>query len=173
LIRRILLIGFGCEEKKSIELFESVANGINGATLKDQSLKVGYLKKASLNDPVLRLFTKKAYRVWRTVTPIILTGLMRRGRGAEVLVARALRQAGANESDIESIATFSGPIVPKTVHALDYRIEKNSYLTQTPRYHAEVIFKRPVIGPFVVGRGRHSGFGLMMPYLEKPPDDLK
>jgi CRISPR-associated protein Csb2 len=173
LIRRVLLIGFGCEEKETIELFESVTDGINGAALKDQSVKVGYLKKTSLNDSVLRLFTRKAYRVWRTVTPIILTGLMRRGRGAEVLIARALKQAGLNENDIESIATFSGPVVPKTVHALDYRIDKNSHLAQTPRYHAEVIFKRPVIGPLVVGRGRHSGFGLMMPCLEKPPDDLK
>ena len=101
-----------------------------------------------------------------------MTGLMRRGRGAEALIARALKQAGVGESDIESIAAFSGPVVPKTVHALDYRIEKNSYLAQTPRYHAEVIFKRPIIGPLVVGRGRHSGFGLMLPYREKPPADL-
>jgi CRISPR-associated protein Csb2 len=134
------------------------------------------LKRASLKDPVLRLFlrlsTGKAARVWRTVTPIVMTGLMRRGRGAEALIARALKQAGMSENDIESVAAFSGPVMPKTVHALDYRIEKNSYLAQTPRYHAEVIFKRPVSGPLVVGRGRYSGFGLMMPYLEKPPDDL-
>ncbi|HXM34412.1 MAG TPA: type I-U CRISPR-associated protein Csb2 [Pyrinomonadaceae bacterium] len=163
LIRRVLLVGFGCQEKKAIELFESVSDGINGAALKDQSVKIGYLKKASLNDSVLRLFTRKAYRVWRSVTPIILTGLMRRGRGAEVLIARALKQAGMNENDIESIATFSGPIVPKTARALDYRIEKDSYLSQTPRYHAEVIFKRPVEGALVIGRGRHYGFGLMIP----------
>jgi CRISPR-associated protein Csb2 len=173
LIRRVLLIGFGCEEKVAAELFESVANGINGADLKDRSAKVGYLKRASLSDSVLRLFTGKAYRVWRTATPIVLTGLMRRGRGAEALIARALKQAGVSENDIESIAAFGGPVVPKTVHALDYRIEKNSYLAQTPRYHAEVIFKRPVVGPLVVGRGRHSGFGLMMPYRKQPPDDLK
>ncbi len=170
LIRRVLLIGLGCEEKKAIELFESVANGINGAALEDQFVKVGYLKKASLNDSVLRLFTRKASRVWRTITPIILTGLMRRGRGAEVLIARALKQAEVNENDIASIAAFSGPIVPKTVHALDYRIEKNSYLAQTPRYHAEVIFKRPVEGALVMGRGRHYGFGLMIPCLERASD---
>ena len=171
LIRRVLLLGFGCESKAAAELFESVANGINGAALKDQSVEIGYLKKASLNDSVLRLFTGKARRVWRTVTPIILTGLMRRGRGAEVLLARTLKQAGVNEQDIESVAAFSGPIVPKTARALDYRIDKHSYLAQTPRYHAEVIFKRPVIGSLVVGRGRHTGFGLMMPCLETSSDD--
>lgn len=174
LIRRVLLIGFGCEEKTAAELFESVTNGINGADLKDRSEKVASLKRASLGGSVLRLFTGKgkAYYVWRTVTPIVMTGLMRRGRGAEALILRALKQAGVSENDIESIAAFSGPVVPKTVHALDYRIEKNSYLAQTPRYHAEVIFKRPVVGPLVVGRGRHSGFGLLMPYREKPPADL-
>jgi CRISPR-associated protein Csb2 len=163
LIRRVLLVGFGCQERKAIELFDSVADGINGISLKDQQAMIGYLRKASLNDSVLRLFTRKACRVWRTVTPIIMTGLMRRGRGAEVLVVRALKQTGMNENDIESIATFSGPIVPKTAHALDYRIEKDSYLAQTPRYHAEVIFRRPVEGALVIGRGRHSGFGLMIP----------
>ncbi|MCI0605113.1 type I-U CRISPR-associated protein Csb2 [bacterium] len=173
LIRRVLLIVLGPEEKKAIELFESVSNGINGAALKDQSVKVGYLKKASLKDSVIRLFTKRAYRVWRTVTPIILTGLMRRGRGAETLIARALKQAGIQESEVESIAAFSGPIVPKTVHALDYRIEKNSYLAQTPRYHAEIIFKRLVEGALVIGRGRHYGFGLMMPCLKKPSEILR
>ncbi|MGH9845805.1 MAG: type I-G CRISPR-associated protein Csb2 [Blastocatellia bacterium] len=172
-IRRVLVIGFGCERKDAVEVFEGITNGINGADLKDQAVRVGYLKKASLNDAVLRLFTRKPYRVWRSVTPVILTGLMRRGRGAEVLIARALKQAGMNEDDIEAIAAFSGPIVPKTVHPLDYCIEKNSYLAQTPRYHAEVIFKRPVIGPLVIGRGRHCGFGLMLPCLEEIPDSLK
>lgn len=163
LIRRVLLLGYGCDDAVAKELFESVADGINGAELIDRGKPSGFLKKAAPNDPVLRQFIGNGQRVWRTVTPIILTGFMRRGRGAEVLIARALKQAGVNETDIESIAVFSGPIVPKSVHALDYQIDKTSYLAQTPRYHAEVIFKRLVEGMLVVGRGRHSGFGLLMP----------
>ena len=49
LIRRVLLIGFGCEEQGAVELFESVADGINGADLKDRFSKVGYLKRALLS----------------------------------------------------------------------------------------------------------------------------
>lgn len=169
LIRRVLLVGYGCEDNTSCEIFESVADSINGAELIDQARRIGYLKKASLNDAVLRLFVGKGQRVWRTVTPIILTGLMRRGRGAEALIARALKQAGIPEDAIESVAAFSGPIVPKSIRALDYQIEKNSYLAQTPRYHAEVIFKRPIEGILVIGRGRHCGFGLLMPSLENAP----
>jgi CRISPR-associated protein Csb2 len=169
-LRRVLLVGYGCEDAMSQELFDSIADGINGAALLDQGKPKGYLKRATPNDAVLRQFIGKGQRVWRTVTPIILTGLMRRGRGAEVLIARALKQTGINEEDIESIAVFSGPIVPKSVHALDYQIEKSSYLAQTPRYHAEIIFKRPVEGILVVGRGKHCGFGLLMPCLENAPN---
>ncbi|MGE0129720.1 MAG: type I-U CRISPR-associated protein Csb2 [Blastocatellales bacterium] len=168
-IRRVLLIGYGCEDAASQGLFESLADGINGAELQDQGEFAGYLKRAAPNDSVLRLFIGRGQRVWRTVTPIILTGLMRRGRGAEALIARALMQAGVPEGEIESVAAFTGPIVQKTIHPLDYQIEKNSYLAQTPRYHAEVIFKRPVEGVLVIGRGRHSGFGLMIPCLEDVP----
>ncbi|MCG3145683.1 MAG: hypothetical protein HONDAALG_03325 [Gammaproteobacteria bacterium] len=168
-LRRVLLIGYGCEDATSQDLFESLADGINGAELQDQGKPAGYLKRAAPNDSVLRLFIGKGQRVWRTVTPIILTGLMRRGRGAEPLIARALKQAGMPEGEIESVAAFTGPIVQKTIHPLDYQIEKNSYLAQTPRYHAEVIFKRPVEGVLVIGRGRHSGFGLMIPCLESMP----
>lgn len=170
LFRRVLLLGYGCEDDAARELFDSVANGINGADLVDQAKgKVGYLKKTALSDSVLRLFVGKGERVWRTVTPIILTGLMRRGRGAEPLIARALIQAGVPENAIESVAAFSGPIVPKSVRALDYQIERSSYLAQTPRYHAEVIFNRPVEGTLVIGRGRHCGFGLMMPCQIEAP----
>lgn len=88
-IRRVLVIGFGCQDKNAVEVFEAATEGVNSADLKDQDASVGFLKKAPLTDSVLRLFTRKAARVWRSVTPIILTGLMRRGRGAEVLIARA------------------------------------------------------------------------------------
>ncbi len=164
LIRRVLVIGFGCQDKTARELFESVTHGINGAVLLDNSVKIGYLKMAGLHDSVLSLFTHKACRVWRSVTPIILTGLMRRGRGAEPLIWRALKQAGFDDTDIDSIAAFRGPIVPKTDRALEYRVK--GYLNETPRYHAEIIFKRPVEGMLVLGRGRHRGFGLMMPVSE-------
>ncbi len=174
LIRRVLVVGYGCESEEAKELFDSVTNGINGADLIDKKNgKAGFLKKAPQNDSVLNLYTGKAYRVWRTVTPIILTGMMRRGRGAEVLILRALKQAGIDESSIASIAAFTGPIVPKTFRPMEYAIDRDNYLAQTGRFHAEVIFKYPAKGLLVVGRGRHCGFGLMMPCAEKVPEFLE
>ncbi|WP_179138099.1 type I-G CRISPR-associated protein Csb2 [Candidatus Entotheonella palauensis] len=81
-------------------------------------------------------------------------------------MVRALIQAGFAATDIDSVAVFSSPLLPKTERALEYRVQ--GHLNSTPRYHAEVIFRHPVVGPVVVGRGRYSGFGLMMPYLEAP-----
>jgi CRISPR-associated protein Csb2 len=170
LIRRVLVVGFGCEDERSREIFKSVTEGINGMSLRDRGREIGYLKKGSSDDNLLRAFTRRSYRVWRTVTPIVLTGMMRRGRAIEPLIGRAMNQAGIDPNLIESIAAFGGPIVAKTAPALDYRIDRQSYLAQTPRYHAEVIFKQPVEGLLVIGRGRHSGLGLMMPCLpEYPP----
>ena len=169
LIRRVLVVGFGCQDERSREIFQVLTEGINGKVLRDRGREIGYLKKGSSQDTVLRSFNRRSYRVWRTVTPIVLTGMMRRGRSVEPLIGRTIVQAGIDPGMIDSIAAFSGPIVPKTVRALDYRIDRQSYLAQTPRYHAEVIFKRPVEGLLVFGRGRHSGFGLMIPSLAESP----
>jgi CRISPR-associated protein Csb2 len=169
-MRRVLVIGYGCETGKARELFNDVVNNLNGRPLKDNGKIIGRLLRAvsEKRDPVLRLFIheEQPSQVWRTVTPIVFTGLTRRGRPPEKLIVRALLQAGFAASDIDSVAAFSSPILPKTTRALEYRV--NGYLASTPRYHAEAIFARPVIGPLVIGRGRHSGFGLMMPYLETP-----
>lgn len=165
LIRRVLVVGLGCNDEKSEEIFQAVTEGINGMTLRDRGRPIGYLKKGATDDNVLRAIVKRPGKIWRTVTPIVLTGMMRRGRAIEPLIGRAMNQAGIDPNLIESIAAFGGPIVAKTVRALDYRIDRQSYLAQTPRYHAEVVFKQPIEGALIIGRGRHSGFGLMTPCL--------
>ncbi|MFZ4987314.1 MAG: type I-G CRISPR-associated protein Csb2 [Blastocatellia bacterium] len=165
LIRRVLLVGLGCQDLQLREIFKAVVEGINGMALRDRGRPIGFLKRGSIHDNVLRTINERPGKVWRTLTPIILTGMMRRGRAIEPLISRAMIQAGIDPDLIESIAAFSGPIVAQTVRALDYRIDRESYLSQTPRYHAEVIFKCPVKGTLIIGRGRHSGFGLMAPCL--------
>lgn len=168
-IRRVLVVGYGCETGLALELFADAVSNLNGRKLKDNGKAIGTLRRveSEARDSVLQLFIgrRKPCRIWRTVTPVVLPGMTRRGRPASQLVLRALKQAGISESDVFSIATYSGPIVSKTIRALDYRV--NGYLSETHRYHVEVVFKRPVIGPFVIGRGRHSGLGLMMPFDEK------
>ncbi len=173
-IRRVLVIGYGCDTREAHELFRQLINGLNGMVLSDEGGKTRNIRLERIDqDTILPLFVgkKPSCRVWRSVTPVVFTGMTRKGRPQSALVARALVQAGFKADDIESIGTFNGPIVPKTLRPYDYNINKDSYLAKVPRVHTEVWFKRPVVGPLVIGRGRHCGFGLMLPVSETAPTD--
>ena len=104
---------------------------------------------------------KQPAKKWRTVTPIILTGHPRRGRTLEMCLIRALGQQGIPAGAIESVTTYTGPTVPKCPAAREFRVA--DYLNTTRRVHAEIIFREPIKGPLVVGRGRFAGFGVMLP----------
>lgn len=173
-IHRVLLAGFGFDESEQ-DLFNDVVGNLNGAELKDLEKREPSEEEGEPIAQLIRVenqddnkffnqFYGKSAKVWRSVTPIILSGFTRRGRKPEHLVYRALNQIGIGNDAIESIAVFRSPVVPKTFRPPQYEINKNDYLSETPRYHAEIIFKRPVRGVLVVGRGRHAGFGLMMPF---------
>ena len=164
-IRRILLAGFGFEGENERLLFTDLAKNMNGAEIEDNKNAVGKLLRVNRedSDKFFNQFCGDSNRVWRSVTPIICSGFIRRGRQPEQLIYRALDQIGIKSEAIESVAVFRSPIVSKTLHSRDYKIEAFSYLNETPRYHAEIIFKHPVRGVLVVGKGRHAGFGLMMP----------
>ncbi|WP_218673942.1 hypothetical protein, partial [Candidatus Entotheonella palauensis] len=83
-IRRVLVIGYGCEKGRARELFHDAVSNLNSRALKDGGKGIGRLRRAASGrrDPVLRLLIReeKPCKVWRTVTPIICTGLTRRGR---------------------------------------------------------------------------------------------
>lgn len=173
-IHRVILAGFGFDESEQ-DLFNDVIRNLNGVELKDiekrkpneeEGEPIARLIKIEnhYDDKFFNQFYGNSAKVWRSVTPIILSGFTRRGRKPEHLIYRALNQIGIENDAIESVAVFRRPLVPKTFRAVDYKIAENDYLSESPRYHAEIIFKRPVRGVLVVGRGRHAGFGLMMPF---------
>jgi CRISPR-associated protein Csb2 len=170
-IRRVLLAGFGFESEMDRELFADIARNLNGAEIKDNGEPVARLvqvEEGEENWKFLDQFYGRSGRVWRSVTPIILTGFNRRGRKPEQLLYRALNQIGMDNAAIESVAVYRGPLVPKTFRPMDYRL--SGRLNENPRYHAEVIFKRPVSGCLIIGRGRHTGLGLMMPLTKHEHD---
>jgi CRISPR-associated protein Csb2 len=171
-IRRVLLAGFDFESETDRELFADIARNLNGAEIKDNGEPVAHLvqvEEGEENWKFLDQFYGRSSRVWRSVTPIILTGFNRRGRKPEQLLYRALNQIGMENDAIESVAVYRGPLVPKTFRPMDYRL--SGRLNENPRYHAEVIFKRPVSGCLIIGRGRHTGFGLMMPVTKHEHDE--
>ncbi len=165
-IRRVLLMGCGIQDEGDRALFADLVRGIDGFELQDSGCSVGRLHMQSSSTHAHTLGSWKTLnntpaRVWRTVTPIILTGHPRKGRSLENCLARALAQQGIAPEAIESLATYSGPVVPKCPPAREFRVA--DYLASTRRIHAEIVFRTPVTGPLVVGRGRFAGFGLMLP----------
>jgi CRISPR-associated protein Csb2 len=170
-IRRVLLAGFGFESDVEDELFDDIARNLNGAEIKDNGEPVARLMQVQEYEEkkFFKQFCGQSSRLWRSATPIILSGFNRRGRKPEQLLYRALNQIEIANDAIESVAIYRGPIVPNTFRPMDYHL--SGYLNENPRYHAEIIFKRPVSGYLVIGRGRHLGFGLMMPMKNHGHDE--
>lgn len=161
--RRVAIVGLGCQNEQDNRIFERLSSSLNNAVLMNQGKPVATLVSKSL--PVvdsLGLISGSS-RIWQSFTPIVLPSYPRRGRKPEDGVLRALRQAGYQEDQIESIATFTGPILPKTEAARSYYVDGQSYLGRYPRYHAEIIFKQPISAPLLLGSGRYAGLGLFAP----------
>jgi CRISPR-associated protein Csb2 len=165
-LRRILIIGWGIQDSGDRALFADLVRGLDGMDLHDRGHPVGRLQmvpdrlQTSLLAPWMNNRGEPA-RVWRSITPVVLSGYARRGRSLEACLARTLAQQGFPAETVESVATFAGPLVPTSTAARDYRVQ--GYLSTTRRVHAEVIFRKPVSGPLIVGRGRFAGLGLFLP----------
>jgi|GEM_PF-2765618 len=165
-MRRVFVLGWGISDDEDRALFGDLTRGIDGMELMDRGRSVGVLRLArpDLLRTTLAFWSSLAgqpAKIWRTVSPIILTGHPRRGRNLEACLARALTQQGISLALIESVATFSGPLVPKCPAAREFCVA--DYLSTTRRVHAEIIFRKPITGPLVVGRGRFAGFGILLP----------
>lgn len=183
-ISRVLVIGYGCEDESNRRMFYDIADKLDGQNLIDEQTEksVGEIYRVeNKEDSVIHRFIAKSnetFKVWRTVTPIILSGhiklvnaendagektrVFKKGRSPEDLIIKALREAGIPLELIASVSASKSPLVPKTKHAFHYK--PCDRLNQFSRYHAEVEFKKPIVGSLVVGRGRFAGFGLMMPW---------
>lgn len=165
-MRRVFVLGWGINDSEDRALFGDLTRGIDGMKLLDRGRSVGFLHIARPDTQRRTLafwstLAGQPAKTWRTVSPIILTGHPRRGRALEACLARALSQQGISRDTLESVATFSGPLVPRCPAAREFRVA--DYLGTTRRIHAEIIFRKPVTGPLVVGRGRFAGFGIMLP----------
>jgi CRISPR-associated protein Csb2 len=161
-LRRVAVIGYGVTSPVDRELFDELTRGLHGALMEDNGKSRGELRLLTAREQqrVLAPLAGPANR-WRSITPVVLTGFTRKGRAAEACLLRALLQQGFQAEDIESVAAFTGPVVPTAQPARAYRVQ--GYLDTTPRVHAEVIFRRTLTGPLMLGRGRFTGFGLLIP----------
>ncbi len=141
----------------------SVARRLSGASLVEED--TGEIKADlraipdPLEDGVSERYLRKARR-WGSVTPLVLPGRDdHRSRKAYGLVLKALAQARYT-TPIEEIHLQPEPVFPGAETARSYRVP--AYLKDLPRTHAIITFAEPVLGPVVIGGGRHVGLGIFV-----------
>lgn len=166
-LRRVVILGYGLRDEEDRALFHDLTRGLDSLELRDREQPVGVIRLASSKAQTAALrpwigLGGVSAQAWRSITPVILTGHPRQGRSLEKCLLRTLAQQGISLENVESVATFTGPTVPKSVAAREYRVR--DYLSTTRRVHVEIIFREAVRGPLVLGRGRFVGFGLMFPW---------
>jgi CRISPR-associated protein Csb2 len=129
--------------------------------------------------------TDRSYRLWRTVTPVVLPEATRRRRidperkiqeaktGSErrseqeraaAAVVQALRHAQIRE-DVAAVRVQREPF-----EAHGWRIEDFAAGTRFEKHrlwHVEIEFSSQVRGPLVIGDGRFLGLGVMAPVIQK------
>ncbi|MFC3127169.1 type I-U CRISPR-associated protein Csb2 [Pseudoroseomonas globiformis] len=161
------------------EQWQSVAELLQGgapdAELADLPLDAGWgrLLAASDDQPAglrLQRYAGPA-RDWVTTTPILLSrrpdqGRNRSGQATEAalraLLIRECALSGLPEP--EQVAVSAHPILPGQAAARAFRQDRGG--PQRWAVHARLRFAVPLAGPLLVGAGRFSGLGLLMPLPE-------
>lgn len=115
-------------------------------------------------------------RVWRTVTPAVLSVPGRRlqpegGREArEAAAGHATRQAARHagiSAPIEAVRVQREPFDPRGTATKDFLVP--SRFACRNLHHAEITFRHSCAGPIVIGDGRYLGLGLMQPVRDSFP----
>jgi CRISPR-associated protein Csb2 len=112
MIRRAMIVE---PAGKSGEISELIRTKLTGAIL-------------TANGTFTQYLPNKAFRVWRSVTPVVLHGYNTSSRGVisvaktERLLLRAFEMAGFREEQIENLAFQSGPFWQGTKHAAAMRV---------------------------------------------------
>lgn len=193
-VRRLALVGFGCAEPRSIEMFETVAALLHERELLDDGVASGVRLRREHDEEWLSLLTGRS-AVWESVTPVVLErpefrrkdweqlghkDRRRRARAGDTRAAMELERVIAERReelvrdalvrlricDVVAVESSRAPWRAGVHPAGQYRIA--GYLRQSPRFHIRVALREPVPGPIIVGRGRYMGLGLLRPLGSRP-----
>jgi CRISPR-associated protein Csb2 len=158
-VRRVMLVEPQSADGRTVE---RLGMKLRGAKVTNAD---GAAVCALVNDDgaaVTQFYTRRA-RLWRSVTPVVLHGF-NASRGTislgktEALLRRAFEMAGFTGQMIAGLAFQPAPLWDGTGAAAQIRVP--AHLQGYPRYHIEVRFREPVMGPVLAGIGRHYGIGI-------------
>ena len=108
-------------------------------------------------------------RNWASVTPVVLHHHPKKSREGDV--ERILREAfrSAKLPDPVAIRVQSASAIEGAGHARGMpEFDEGGERMCRYQTHVQVLFRNPVIGPVLVGRGRYRGYGLF-----RPTDDMQ
>jgi CRISPR-associated protein Csb2 len=117
----------------------------------------GYLRKTPI-DQVTRSYLSSS-REWVSVTPIVTKSHLTEKTAASVL-SKIVQHAGI-KSPVVGGSWQLLPYCRQSNFSRDYKVP--SCHTGRYLYHVSLTFQAPVKGPLVLGDGRKSGLGLMLP----------
>lgn len=188
-IRRVALLGFGCERGDERNVFDVAASLLHGRSLLDGGLDTGVQLRRETDEQWKDMLLGPS-EAWESITPIVLERreltkeegkrlVETRRRAAEGDPAAGLRlqrmqarQAARREElirvslgrilgnvKVEDVEVSRAPFRAGVHPASEYRTA--DHLASSPRFHVRVHFAVPVRGPLVVGRGRYVGLGLL------------
>jgi CRISPR-associated protein Csb2 len=188
-IRRVALVGFGCERGTERAIFDLAASLLHGRSLLDGELDTGIELRRATDEQWKDLLLGPS-QAWESVTPVILerreltkeegkrlAEMHRRAAegdpGAGLLLRRMQSRLRARREElvrvslgrvlgkvkIEAVEMSRAPFRAGVHPANEYRTA--DHLASSPRFHMRVRFAAPVLGPLVVGRGRYVGLGLL------------
>lgn len=133
----------------------------NGGAEKAQMLRIK--SDAIKSDAVVQCYTRheRPARVFKTVTPVILTGHDDRNyKKTEKLLLKAVEQAGILTSDVEDLYLQKAPFFPGAFHPRDYVLPGHIKNNPHAAIHVRITWKKPIHGPLALGAGRFCGLGL-------------
>ncbi|MFN3413870.1 MAG: type I-U CRISPR-associated protein Csb2 [Thermoanaerobaculum sp.] len=130
----------------------------NAVLTDEEGNQLGRLRVLEALDGVVRCYWGPS-RSWSSVTPVILPGFDdRKPTKALKLLREALGHAGIPEKAVVDARLQKAPFWPSSSHPSRYFCPE--YLRGLPRWHVQLVFSEPVLGPILVGAGRHVGLGL-------------
>jgi CRISPR-associated protein Csb2 len=196
-IRRIALIGFGCEQGEERNVFEVAMTLLHGRSLIDGGVDTGVRLRRETDDQWREMLLGLS-EAWESITPVVLERreltkaegkhlVQTRRRAAEGdrtagLQLRRLqaRLAARREElirislervlgkvDVEELEVSRVPFRSGVHQASEYRTA--DHLASSPRFHVRIRFAAPVRGPLVVGRGRYVGLGVLRTLATEVP----
>lgn len=105
------------------------------------------------------------HRIWKTVTPVMLSRFPRRGLTAEEVVAKACVEAGYPNP--VAVRVSFAPLMRGVPHSRAFHVKPREGKPPRPLTHAAIEFPVSVRGPVLIGAGRYLGYGACRPLLQE------